>query len=418
MNTILPFAVCLILITIASVRYRLPPFLTLVGAAVLFGVLSGVSAGETVSALTAGAGRIFAILGIVIFAGVTIAQVLRESGRIERIVADVRRVATRPLYAAGLAGYLLSVPLMCGITAFVILSPIVAHLRSERAIANLLLYTTAVGGIISYVLLYPSPVIQTILATPSLYPSEPWRIDLVALPLSLLLLAGLFLFRRRSVPAPETPAEAEPPAPANAAESLRAWLPFIVLFLMLGIGSVVPPLEALANINIALLAALAAALLTTPAEVRDAALTRGAKSAGIIIFDLAGAGAFGGVIAASTFPADIAGLVSGLLPAMLLPFVIAALVQAAQGSRVVTAAVTAAILPAVPAAASLHPTALVLMIAAGAFLVSYVSDPFFWLVKRTTGDGFGTVVRRYTLPLFGAGVVTLAAALVVQTAWG
>ncbi|MDN7024317.1 GntP family permease [Methanoculleus sp. FWC-SCC1] len=417
MATTLPFVVCLLLITLASVRYRLPPFLTLVGAALLFGVLSGTSAEETVMALTAGAGRIFAVLGIVIFAGVTIAQVLRESGRIERIVADLRRIVRRPLYAAGFAGYLLSVPLMCGITAFVILSPIIAHLRSERSVAALLLYTTAVGGTISYVLLYPSPVIQTILATLALYPIDPWRIDLVTLPLSLLLLAGLFLLRRRSVPAPETPAEAALPAPA-AGESLRAWLPVLVLFLMLGIGSAVPLLHALANINIALLAALAAALIATPAAVRDAALARGTKNAGIIIFDLAGAGAFGGVIAASTFPSDIAALVAGILPAMLLPFVIAALVQAAQGSRVVTAAVTAAILPTVPAAAVLHPAALVLMIAAGAFLVSYVSDPFFWLVKRTTGDGFGTVVRRYTLPLSGAGVVTLAAALIVQMAWG
>lgn len=88
--------------------------------------------------------------------------------------------------------------------------------------------------------------------------------------------------------------------------------------------------------------------------------------------------------------------------------------QAAQGSRVVTAAVTAAILATIPAVAAIDPLALVLMVSAGAFMFSYVSDPFFWLLKRTTGDDFSAVVRNYTLPLSAAGLVTLAAALAIQ----
>ncbi|WP_292366427.1 MULTISPECIES: hypothetical protein [unclassified Methanoculleus] len=199
-----------------------------------------------------------------------------------------------------------------------------------------------------------------------------------------------------------------------AGGDLRAWLPFLVIVGVLAVGSFVPQFHALANINLALLAGLFAALATVPADVRERALARGTKNAGIIIFDLAGAGAFGGVIAASTFSADVTALVLGFLPVTLLPFVIAALVQAAQGSRVVTAAVTAAILATIPAVAAIDPLALVLMVSAGAFMFSYVSDPFFWLLKRTTGDDFSAVVRNYTLPLSAAGLVTLAAALVIQ----
>ncbi|RXE56107.1 hypothetical protein ABH15_07975 [Methanoculleus taiwanensis] len=413
MDTLLPFAVCLVLITLASVRYHLPPFLTLTGAAVLFGVLSGMPVDVFMPAVTAGAGRIFAILGIVIFAGVVIAQVLRESGRIEDIVADIRKVARHPLYTAGIAGYLLSVPLMCGITSFVILAPIVSHLRSERAAATTLLFVTGVAGIISYVLLYPSPVIHTVVTTLGLYPGEPWRVDLFTLPISLLLLSALLLFWRSRIPAGEAPEQR-----SGGGIAVRTWLPLIVLFLMLGIGFIVPPLRGLSNIYIALLAALFVALIDVPADVRERALARGTKNAGIIIFDLTGAGAFGGVIAASTFPSDVAALVAGHLPGLLLPFVIAALLQAAQGSRVVTAAVTATVLSTTGLVPELHPAALVLMIAAGAFMFSYVSDPFFWLLKRTTGEGFETVVRRYTLPLSIAGVVTLAAALLVEAALG
>jgi GntP family gluconate:H+ symporter len=409
METLIAFAVALVVITVASLRYRLPPFLTLVGTSVLFGFLAGMPAETVIAAITGGAGRIFSILAIVIFCGVGIAQVLRESGRVEGIVADIRGLVRRPLATAGTAGYLLSVPLMCGITSFVILAPILTHLHPDRQTSKTLLYCAGVAGMISYVLLYPAPVVYSTVTTPGLFSGRPWDVDLVALPLSLLLLAGLLLALRARTPPAGQPAE----LPAGG-RHLRAWVPFLIIALALSIGSLVPPLHALANINLALLAGLFAALATVPGDVREKALTRGTKNAGIIIFDLAGAGALGGVIAASTFPADVTALVLGFLPVTILPFVIAALVQAAQGSRVVTAAVTAAILATIPAVTAIDPLALVLMVSAGAFMFSYVSDPFFWLLKRTTGDDFSAVVRNYTLPLSIAGLVTLAAALVIQ----
>lgn len=411
MDTLIPFAVALVVITVASLRYHLPPFLTMVGTSILFGVLAGMPAEIIIPAITGGAGRIFAILGIVIFCGVGIAQVLRESGRIAEIVADIRGLVRCPLATAGAAGYLLSVPLMCGITSFIILAPIITHLHADRQVSRTLLYCAGVAGMISYVLLYPAPVVYSTLTALDLFSDRPWTIDLAALPVSLLLLAGLlFALRSRSMPA-ALPGDSSLPA---AGWHPRAWLPFLVIILALALGSLVPPLRALADINLALLAGLFAALISVPADVRERALTRGTKNAGIIIFDLAGAGAFGSVIAASTFPGDVAALVLGVLPVPLLPFVIAALMQAAQGSRVVTATVTATILATIPAAVAIDPVALVLMISAGAFMFSYVSDPFFWLLKRTTGDDFSAVVRNYTLPLSAAGIVTLAAALAIQ----
>jgi gluconate:H+ symporter, GntP family len=413
MSTLIPFAVCLILITVAAVRYRLPPFLTLIGASILFGVLSGMPAETLMPAITGGAGRIFSILGIVIFCGVVIAQVLRESGQIESIVADIKGAVQRPLYTSGVAGFLLSVPLMCGITAFVIISPIVAHLRSDRAAAVKLLYVAAVGAILSYVLLYPSPVIQAMVTLLPLTAADPWQLNLVTLPVALMLLLLLFAVWRYRLPIrPDETAETGAHAPTHI--HIRAWLPFLALAAMILTGVAVPALSLLGNINIALFAAVLIALAGVPGDVQQRALMKGTKNAGIIIFDLCGAGAFGGVIAASAFPAEVTTLVSGLLPAVLLPFVIAALVQAAQGSRVVTAAITSTILAATGIVADFDPTTLVLMIAAGAFMFSYVSDPFFWLVKRATDDSFFDVIKNYTLPLSCAGIITLAAALIIE----
>jgi len=413
MSTLIPFAACLILITVAAVRYRLPPFLTLIGASILFGILSGMPAEALMQAITGGAGRIFSFLGIVIFCGVVIAQVLGESGQIESIVADIREAVQRPLYTSGIAGFLLSVPLMCGITAFIIISPIIAHLRNDRAAAVQLLYVAAVGAILSYVLLYPSPVIQAMVTMLPLTAADPWQLDLVTLPIALLLLLLLFAVWRHRLPAkPQEIIQSDPRPPARI--RIRAWLPFLALAAMILTGAAVPALGLFGNINIALFAAVLIALAGVPGDVQQRALTKGTKNAGIIIFDLCGAGAFGSVIAASAFPAEVTALVSGLLPVVLLPFVIAALVQAAQGSRVVTAAITSTILAATGIVADFNPASLVLMIAAGAFMFSYVSDPFFWLVKRATDDGFSGVIKHYTFPLSCAGIITLAAALVIE----
>ena len=409
MNALIPFALALVLITVASLRYRLPPFLSLVGTSIVFGLLAGLPAETVITSITGGAGRIFATLGVVIFCGVNIAQVLRESGRIEEIVADIRGAVRRPLATAGTAGYLLSVPLMCGITSFLILAPIISHLHTDREASKTLLYCAGIAGMISYVLLYPAPVVYSMMATPGLFAGNPWKFNLLAIPVSLIILAGLLVaLRSRSSP---------PTAPSGMTTTgwhPRAWLPFLVILAALAAGTLIPSLHALANVNLALLAGLFAALLGVPGDVRERALARGAKNAGIIIFDLAGAGAFGGVIAASAFSTDVTALVTGYLPITLLPFVIAALVQAAQGSRVVTASVTATVLATIPAVLVINPFSLVLMVSAGAFMFSYASDPFFWLLKQTTGDDFAAVVRNYTIPLSMAGLVTLAAALLIQ----
>ncbi len=54
-----------------------------------------------------------------------------------------------------------------------------------------------------------------------------------------------------------------------------------------------------------------------------------------------------------------------------------------------------------------------LYLAAVGSIISYVTDPFFWLVQRTTGDTITTVVKNYTLPiaLAGAGILIVALAL-------
>ncbi len=54
------------------------------------------------------------------------------------------------------------------------------------------------------------------------------------------------------------------------------------------------------------------------------------------------------------------------------------------------------------------------MVAAGSCIVSFVTDPYFWLIHRATGDDLPTVARSYTLPLALAGIGLFLVALIIQ----
>jgi len=77
------------------------------------------------------------------------------------------------------------------------------------------------------------------------------------------------------------------------------------------------------------------------------------------------------------------------LPLLVSPFLLSAVLQLAQGSRVVTAVAAAQILSGYP----LDGLTLALLISAGAFMFSYISDPYFWLIKSTTGADMGEIVK-------------------------
>jgi GntP family gluconate:H+ symporter len=140
-------------------------------------------------------------------------------------------------------------------------------------------------------------------------------------------------------------------------------------------------------------------------------LSQGAKHAGIIIFDICGAGALGFVIVQSGFAQAALLSLTLFIPIILVPFLLAACIETAQGSRVVTAVITAEVLAGSAVANSIHPLPLILLISAGSCVISYVTDPFFWLVQRTTGDDVRTVVRNYTIPVALAGIVLFVVAL-------
>ncbi|MFA5394668.1 MAG: hypothetical protein WC346_01465 [Methanogenium sp.] len=409
MDAIIALILTIGIIALLAARHSIPPFITLTGGAFFFAFLTGMG-GSAIAIFTAGAGALFALLGIPIYCGSVIAKFLARDGGAERIVKDIGQVAKRPVSAAAIAGYLLSIPMMCCITPFLVLTPVLEGIRRKLKCTTSLYYAAACGSVISFVFLYPLPVTYAITSRLQQTDFVAGSYLQVALPLSLVALIIIAYLAGRHHACTTDSQENEERAPGTRKQ---AWIPVMLPVAFLVLGHLIPPLSILANINVALLAGLVAAVLLSPALSRVPALESGTKHAGIIIFDLCGAGGLGAVVAAEGGIAAALPSLTLILPALLVPFVIAALFQAAQGSRVVSAVITASLIAGTEIATSVPIIPLVLMTAAGCMMVSFVTDPFFWLIRRTTGERVWDVTMRYTMPLFCAGIITAGITLFI-----
>ncbi len=394
------FFASIALIHILSVRMRIHPFLSLVSAAFVYGILCGMDPHSIITHITSGLGNIFSVLCIVIFAGVTIAEFLKRTKGIETIIGDILRISMGKCSSVPLlSGYLLSIPIMCCITAFVLLNPVIDGLALKiKAPKKKFLYMLAIGTVISFNLIYPSPVILVITDTLDI---DPFDTLMIGIPISAILLTISYFYMKVDIEIiPEK-------VHTSLRSSIESWSPIIIPILLICSGLIVDNriLQFLGDVNVALLVGVSISLVIAnrylSTDEVGVALKRSSGRAGRILLDLCGAGALGNIIAQSDFSDNMLGLLEpSLVPVMLFPFLIAIFIQTAQGSRVVTAVVTAGLVK------DLACMETVFTICAGTFIFSYVSDPYFWLVK---GDSsMKEALKCYTLPLALAGAVVLA----------
>ena len=397
MDPLLAFFAAMILVSL--IIPKMGPFLSLIVAAILFGFLAGMGQ-ELLGYMATGLGRIFSSLAIVVFSGALLAEYLRKTGSIERIIADLGGLAHQSLLVSGAAGYLVSLPVMCSITAYMILEPVVRGLGNARdGASKRALFMTAVCSIISFNLIYPSPVMVSLSSS---FGVKPYDILVTSIPISLVLFALAHIILSH-LPGKEARTEIIPIPRISRA---RAWAPLSLPLVLILQGGLWEGAKMLADPGIALLTGALLGLALAKEMIHDLIHVASRRS-GVILLDLCGAGAFGSVIAHSYLGEEIYHL-GQFLPLLVLPFLISAVLQLAQGSRVVTAVVAAEILADYP----LDGVTLALLIAAGAFMFSYISDPYFWLIKNSTGASMKETALGYTLPLSILGLAAFGLAAV------
>ncbi len=159
-------AASILFIVVAIVVLKLHPFLALILAAMLVGLLSPVSLGDgapqAVLALeltAAGFGQTAAGIGIVIVLAAIIGQCLMDSGAADRIVSALLRWFGERRADVSLmgSGYILSVPVFFD-TVFFLLVPIARTLWA-RTRAHYVVYVMAISGgaVITHSVVPPTP---------------------------------------------------------------------------------------------------------------------------------------------------------------------------------------------------------------------------------------------------------------------
>jgi len=399
MSSMFAFLVAIFLVNFFSLKMKIQPFMCLLVSALVYGCLTGMGP-ELIGHITTGMACLFSTLAIIIFSGSVIAEYLRDTCAVNRVVADLALLTRkRTMLASGFAGYLVSLPAMCCITSYLILEPVVKGLGEKaEGSGTRAQFAAAISSVVSFNLVYPSPVM---IALTNAFDVPPVKALKIGVPLSLLIL-GMVLVYMRHIPLKDANIPVhEGPLPSRA----RSWTPLALPIFLILLGLLVPRAWFVGNVNVALFIGALLSVALSGSKSQEV-MRRASTRAGIIIFDLCGAGAFGYVIGQSDLCEELTILLGPNVPVVVLPFLVAATLQLAQGSRVVTVVITAEIMKGYP----LDGIEMIFLISAGAFVFSYVSDPYFWLVNKTTGGDLKETFRGYTVPLTLCGLVVFAAA--------
>lgn len=429
MDALIILALTLILITALAFSRKVPVFITLVMSALFFGLLAGFDPDTVIKWAIAGMGRVFSGFAVIILSGIVIVRLLSDQNLLSAMMYGINKRIKNPCLSAGILGYILSVPTTCCITTYMMLAPALKMTGSnyhnsgdagdenqngaDEKRSNTLLYTAAVGSIISYVFIFPTPV--TIPLFEAFAPEFPaFSFDLIAVPVSSVsLLVVIWFFCRRFL-SKENGASTEEKMSKGRDEAddekiplktqAKAWAPFLTFIISIPAGLFLLNLSHVSLMQFIMLLAMMTALILAPDEIRKRSFSDGAKFAGLILFDFCAAGAIGSVISESGLADSAFESMLPVMPVILIPFLTAAMLATAQGSRVVTAVISAEIIGKSVLAEIIHPIPLIMMIIAGTCCISYLTDPYFWLVKKTTGDEIKTVLKNYTLPLACYGI--------------
>lgn len=431
-----------LLVVIATTKFKLHPFLSLLLGTFFVGFASGMPLMKIVENVNTGFGGLMGGIGLVIVFGTVIGTILEKSGAALRMAEVVLRVVgpKRPQLAMSLIGYIVSIPVFCD-SGFVILSSLRKALakRAKVAVASMSV-ALATGLYATHTLVPPTP--GPIAAAGNIGASNfLGTIILIGLITAIPATIVGYFWATKVANKIEVEDDGEE---LNYDEIVRSFgkmpstflsfLPIVLPIVLIGIGSVVTFLGSEGNIAkflvflgtplVALLAGVIAAFALLP-KYDEETLTKWVgeglvESAPILLITGAG-GAFGGVIK-NTGIADaiqswsIGDTFSGAL-FLLIPFIIAAALKTAQGSStaalVITSSLIAPMLPTLGIEGAVPLALVVMAVGAGAMTVSHVNDSFFWVVTQFSGMKVTDAYKAQTMATLLQGVVTIVVTMIL-----
>jgi GntP family gluconate:H+ symporter len=433
-------AVVIILLIVAIARFKLNPFLALLLGAIVLGLASGLGAGDTVSTFEAGFGDTLSDTGPVIGLGCLLGAILTATGGAARI-ADAfvgnRKKSLIPISIA-VAALVIGLPNLFDVS-FVMLVPL-AYALARRSGSHLLYVgmPMAAGLYTAHGLLPPHPAPTAAVA--AYHASFGLTLALgLAIAVPTVIICGPLLTKVASRwfgPAPDLNAGPAGSAVAEPERRAPLWLSLFVVLLppvMLVVGALgvtrVPKgsvayaiLSFCDNPAIALLLAVVVAMIglgrssrMKAADLQGVAAS-GLKAVGPVILIIGAGGGLAAMLAATGVSKVIVGFAEGWhIPALILAWLLAALLRICLGSATV-ATVTAAgiVAPLALANPSISPELLVLATASGSVMLSHVNDSGFWIFKEYFQLSVKQTFRTWTLMLSLQSLIGLGGVLLLS----
>jgi GntP family gluconate:H+ symporter len=426
MNSLLIFLFTLLVILLFTAKFKIHPFLSLITASILVGILAQEPI-AAIDSISTGMGKVFSHFAIVITAGSIIGTVLHRTGATSVIAEDVITLSKKPLIALNLLGFVFAVPLMCCILAYVVFIPLAKEIRTKLQLPKGLAATTLVlGTLASYNLIYPSPVIFSAAGELGISSRE---IMLPGIAIALIVSFVGYLYASKVCNFTDmsdflNDREEIRKERGSKPGRIDSYSPLMIpiILILAEVFTSFEVLDFLGNPNIALLIGVALSVIL-PGRYFDfsdvrAWIEKAIKRSGVVLLDMCGGGALGATLLMVGAGEDLGNMMLGIsIPSILVPFLIAVAIQSVQGSRVVTMLVAPSLVIPILPQLGLPAVIVLFSMASGTFLISHFNDPFFWIFGDLAEMKPMEVLRSYTVGGIIMGMVSIALTTIAYIAF-
>lgn len=421
--------ITIIWIIIGTSRMNWHPFLVLLIAAFALALAVGTSALDALLLINEGFGKTMTRIGLIILLGAMLGEILEKGGATEIIALHIVKMLKKlpTTYAMSLIGYVVAIPVFCD-AAFILLSPLTKSLsKNARVNGKALTVALSTGLFAPHVLIPPTPGPLAAAATLGL--NELGMLIIAGGVLSLaLVLAGGWFATRMNKQLSSTEAIENIEMPVVLGGFWKAILPLLLPLILIAGGTSFKDAQGpiqlwittLSKPEAALAIGVVVALLISGNEMTKHSWIKNALHAGgPVLLITAMGGALGGVLKLIDVGAMLEGIAVPGAFALVLPFVISAVLKSAQGSSTVAIITTASMmlpmLGPLGLESELGKVWTILSLGVGAMTVSHANDSYFWIVSEMGGLSTEEAFKYHTRATALQGALGLV--LVVLSGW-
>lgn len=448
MNLVLILIGVIAFIVLATSRFKLHPFLTLILAAFIAAFAYGLPSSTIAKTITSGFGGILGYIGLVIVLGTIIGTILEKSGAAITMANCVIKLLGKrfPTLTMSLIGYIVSIPVFCD-SGFVILNSLKQSMANRMKISSVSMSVALATGLYATHTFVP-PTPGPIAAAGNLgLESNLGLVILVGIFVAAVAaLAGMLWANRFANIEPDGEGADELKTQNEDYEALKqsygalpcpfkAFAPIFVPILLICFGSIAgfpsAPLgkETLYDALVflgqpvnALLIGLFLSLLLLKSDKKieefSERISQGLVVAAPILLITGAGGAFGAVLKATPIGEFLGTSLSALGIGIFMPFIVAAALKSAQGSSTValvaTSALVAPMLGDIGLASEMGRVLTVMAIGAGAMTVSHANDSFFWVVTQFSRMSVSQAYKAQTMATLIQGVTAMCLVYVLS----